>query len=613
MKQLSGLDNLFLALEHGNQHMHVAGLGIYDPSTAPGGKVRFKSVLNFFVNRLDAGKVFRRRLVTVPHDLDRPYWIEDAEIDVEYHVRHIALPQPGDWRQLMIQIARIHARPLDLAKPLWEAYIIEGLDNIPGIPHGSFGLYTKFHHAAVDGEAGAELIRALHTLVPGNEPEAAATPLSVVAEHDPTAVELYARTLSSKAQQALDASRLILMLGNRIASVGKEMIASGQAAELARELLSKFGDAAPEGEGAGKDSAGRKPVTRFDHPVSPHRVIDAVGFSLAECKTIRQHVPDVTINDIFMAACSGALRAYLEEKDELPDKSLNAMVPMTTRGDVKDANAGNQIGMSAMPLRTDVADPVERLLAVRRGTGKGKALTAALGKELPGQLIQVLPAVASKLLINKGLTSLANVTVSNVRGPTVPLYMANARLVLYLPISIAFNNLGLNITGFSYHGTLWVCFVCCRKMMPDPDVFAECLTKSFDELVQAAIAYRPAESKAAAASRRRAAKRSMRTKPAATPKAATPRTRGAKTPAKKATAKKATAKKVTAKKATTKKATAKKATAKKATAKKATAKKATAKKAMAKKAMAKKAMAKKAMAKNSARKRKPKAGKAKAN
>ena len=488
MKQLSGMDNLFLAMDQGHQHMHVAGLGIYDPSTAPGGKVRFKSILNFFVSRLHASKVFRRRLVCVPQDLDRPYWIEDGEIDVEYHVRHIALPQPGDWRQLMIQIARIHSRPLDMTKPLWEAYIIEGLDNIPGIPPGSFGVYIKFHHAAVDGEAGAVIIKALHALSPADGLEEAADTTVKIADRDPNPVELYARTIGSKARQAVDASRLVISLGNRIAGFSKDMITSGRAAELGRELLAKGGEAKPGGGAGGKDIAGRKPLTRFDHPVSAHRVVDAVGFSLADCKKIRQNVPEVTINDIFMAACGGALRAYLDAKGELPKKSLNAMVPMTTRGDVKDADAGNQVGMTAMPLRSDIADPIERLLAVRRGSGKSKALTAALGKELPGQLIQVLPAMASKLLIKKGLLALANVTVSNVRGPDIPLYMAGARLVLYLPISIAFDNLGLNITGFSYHGTLWVCFISCRKMMPDPGVLAECLTRSFDEMVQAAAA-----------------------------------------------------------------------------------------------------------------------------
>jgi diacylglycerol O-acyltransferase len=548
MKQLSGMDNLFLAMDQGHQHMHVAGLGIYDPSTAPGGKVRFKSILNFFVNRLHASKVFRRRLVLVPQDLDRPYWVEDGEIDIEYHVRHIALPQPGDWRQLMIQVARIHSRALDMTKPLWEAYIIEGLDNIPGIPHGSFGVYIKFHHAAVDGEAGAVIIQALHALSPEEGLEEAADTAVTIADRDPNAIELYTRTIGSRARQAVDASKLVLAVGTRIASFGREMIASGRAAELGMELLAKRGQGEPEAGARGRDMAGRKPHTRFDHPVSAHRVVDAVGFSLADCKTIRQHVPEVTINDIFMAACGGALRAYLDAKGELPKKTLNAMVPMTTRGDVKDADAGNQIGMTSMPLRTDVADPIERLLAVRRGSGKSKALTAALGKELPGRLIQVLPAMASKLLIRKGLLALANVTVSNVRGPNIPLYMAGARLVLYLPVSIAFDNLGLNITGFSYHGTLWVCFISCRKMMPDPGFFAQCLTRSFDETVQAATALgatKPARASAPvkpAAAPRKPAKAKAKAAPpmATTAKRATPKAAKGKKATPKATAKSAT-------------------------------------------------------------------------
>ena len=158
MKQLSGTDNLFLRMERGHQFMHVAGLGIYDPSTAPEGRVRFKDILRFFESRLDASPIFRRRLVNVPFDVDRPYWIEEADIDVEFHVRHVALPHPGDWRQLCIQVARIHSRPLDRSKPLWEAYVIEQLNNVPGIPPGSFALYIKFHHCAVDGEAGTEIL-----------------------------------------------------------------------------------------------------------------------------------------------------------------------------------------------------------------------------------------------------------------------------------------------------------------------------------------------------------------------------------------------------------------------------------------------------------------------
>ena len=141
MKQLSGADSMFLQFEHGNNFMHVASLAIYDPSTAPGGGVRFKDILRFFSARIEQFPQFRRRLVTVPLSLDRPYWIEDPTFDVEFHVRHIALPHPGDWRQLCIQVARLHSRPLDRSRPLWEAYVIEGLHNIPGVPKGSFALY----------------------------------------------------------------------------------------------------------------------------------------------------------------------------------------------------------------------------------------------------------------------------------------------------------------------------------------------------------------------------------------------------------------------------------------------------------------------------------------
>ena len=167
MEHLAGTDSYFLYTERGNVYNHVASLGIYDPSTAPGGKVRFKDILRYFSKRLDASPLFRRRLVTVPHGVDRPYWLDDPDLDLEFHVRHIALPEPGDWRQLMIQVARIHSRPLDRSRPLWEVYVIEGLDRIPGLPVGSFALFMKFHHASIDGQAGAQLLRAVHSLSAG--------------------------------------------------------------------------------------------------------------------------------------------------------------------------------------------------------------------------------------------------------------------------------------------------------------------------------------------------------------------------------------------------------------------------------------------------------------
>lgn len=477
MKHLSGMDNLFLAMDKGNQHLHVASLGVYDPSTAPAGKVRFKAILSHFSSRLNVSKVFRRRLVAARYGLDRPYWVDDAEIDIEYHVRHIALPHPGDWRQLMIQVARLHSRPLDMTKPLWEAYIIEGLDNIPGIPSGSFAMYMKMHHSAIDGEAGAAMLTAIHALTPEPDVESQDEARTMIADRDPTPVELYARALANRAQQVFDASKLVAKIGSRVADAGRQMIVSGRALELGKELVAHGGKLAPREPNP--DTPGRKPQTRFDAPISANRVVDAVGFSMTDCQKIRQHVEKTTINDIFMAATSGAVRKYLEAKGELPDKGLNAMVPMTIRGEHKGGDEGNQIGMTVMPLRSDIADPLERLNAVKRGSGKNKAMNAAIGKDLPAQLIQVLPAGITELLLTKGMMALANMTVSNVRGPDVPLYMAGAQLVLFLPVSAISNDMGLNVTAFSYNGTLWVCFISCRKMMPDPKLFCAVPQRKF--------------------------------------------------------------------------------------------------------------------------------------
>ncbi len=166
VQQLTGLDASFVYSESAHAPTHVTSIMIYDQSTAPKGEVTFKGILEYLQDRVHLAHAFRRKLVRVPLDLDHPYWIEDGEFDLEYHVRHIALPKPGDWRQFCIQAARLHARPLDLARPLWEMYIIEGLDGIEGFPKGCFGMVLKVHHAAIDGMAGVEMITAIHEQTP---------------------------------------------------------------------------------------------------------------------------------------------------------------------------------------------------------------------------------------------------------------------------------------------------------------------------------------------------------------------------------------------------------------------------------------------------------------
>ena len=476
MRQLSGTDSLFLRMERGHQYMHVAGLGIYDPSTAPDGKVRFKDVLRFFESRLDALPVFRRRLVSVPFDLDRPYWIEDEDIDVEFHVRHIALPAPGDWRQLCIQAARIHSRPLDRSKPLWEAYVIEGLDQIEGLPPGSFALYIKFHHCAVDGEAGTEILKAIHSMTAEDfsEPARSGTRYK---DRTPSVLELYTRAAAQNAKRVPQLARFSAQTIARLAALG-----AGSAGDLA-----KFLQAAEMPRAAQLAQALRKPpATRFAGKVSAHRVVEVVALPLSGFKQIRAHLPDATINDIFMTTVGGGLRQYLEAKRELPDRTLTCMLPMSFRGPDKAADVGNQIGMAVVPLHTEMRDPVERLHAIRRGAGKAKAMAGAMGRDLAARLFEVLPIAASELVTRRLVLPQMSIVVSNVRGPDAPMFMAGARLVNFAPVSIPFDGIGLNVTGFSYNGMLWICATACRDMMPDPGFFAECLRENFRELEAAA-------------------------------------------------------------------------------------------------------------------------------
>ena len=476
MMQLSGMDNLFLNLERGNQYMHVAGLGIYDPSTAPDGRVRFKDVLRFFEARLDLAPVFRRRLVVPPLGLDRPYWVEDAEVDVEFHVRHVALPQPGDWRQLCIQVARIHSRPLDRSKPLWEAYVIEGLDNIPGIPPGSFAFYIKFHHAAVDGEGGAVVLQAIHSFSP-DEPVDDDVRRTRVRDREPTAVELYARALVNTVRRVPRAASFGVQTATRLAGAGL-----GYMGQL-RGMLAEAGLPTIESVSS---ALRRPPQTRFSGKVSAHRVVELVGIPMDQIKQVRRAIEGATINDVFMATVGGALNRYLGAKGELPDRTMTAQVPMTLRGQEKGGEQGNRVGVAVMPVHSEIADPIERLRAIQKGATRAKALVAVVGKDLAANLYELLPAVASELFTTRVMLPTMNIVVSNVRGPDAPLYLAGAQMVAFAPVSIAMNGLGLNVTGFSYHGTLWLCAVSCRTMMPDPAFFAECLRSGFADLAAAA-------------------------------------------------------------------------------------------------------------------------------
>jgi len=469
MQQLSGLDSSFLYLETGSTPMHIGSLAIYDQSTAPGGHVTFKSILEFFDKRLHKARSFRQRLARVPFSLDHPYWIEDPDFDLEFHVRHIALPTPGDWRQLCIQTARLHARPLDLNKPLWEAYVIEGLDNVRGVPKGSFALMMKVHHAAIDGVSGAEMQGAIHDLSPNAEVEPPAD--EWLPDRLPTGIELLTRSLATNAVKPFKFGRLLYRSAPPLGRV---------VGGLATRKLTLPGNV---------------PRTRFNGHVTPHRVFSGRKFDLNEVKAIKNSEEGTTVNDVIVSVCGGALRKYLQAKGELPDTSLVAMAPMSVRSPEQRLVGGNLVTAMSLPIRTDIEDPLDRLLAVHGESDQAKRLTHTMGPDLAADAAEFLPTTISGLIArtygNSALVDrlppLYNTVITNVPGVNVPLYSMGSRMVSTYGLGPVYHGLGLFQPVVSYNNTITISAVADRTMMPDPRFYMECLEESYAELKAATI------------------------------------------------------------------------------------------------------------------------------
>ncbi len=507
MKQLQGMDASFVALETRNSPMHIGSLLIYNPATAPGGFVRYKDILRFFESRMQLSKTMRQRLVRVPFDLDYPYWVEDKDFDLEYHVRHVALPKPGDWRQLCIQAARIFARPLDLTRPPWEFTIVEGIDNVPGVAPGSYAMVTKVHHAAIDGMSGIDLMEALHTLDPNAPPPD--TPDTWQGEDLPNFAELLTKSW-------------INTIANPVRQLDVAAKAMPGVAKAIKGLVSK--DFRLHGEMIA-------PRTRFNAVISPGRVVEGRSVPLADIKLIREAVPGAKVNDAFLAIIGGAMRKYLAKHGDLPDKTLTAMAPISVRAKDEKGDMGNQVAALIAPLGTHLADPLERLAYVHSQTVNSKAMTDALGARNMTEMSKVSPALfmalGAQLYTRLGLADRVGppftTVVTNVPGPPVPIYSSGARLESMMGLLCLTDGLGLGHVVQSYCREATIAFTACRKLMPDPEFYAQCIEDSFTELRDAAkatLASAPADptSKGQAAPKARTSK----TKPAAKKGAAKP-------------------------------------------------------------------------------------------
>jgi WS/DGAT/MGAT family acyltransferase len=470
MRQLSAQDAAFLYLESRGAHLHLTSLNIYDQSTAPGGKVSHKDILRYVESRLHTSPIYRQKLVSLPFSVDYPYWVDDEQFDLEFHIRHIALPEPRDWRQLCILVARIHSRRLDLTRPPWEMYVVEGLDNIPGIPEGAFAIIAKYHHAAIDGVSGQEIMSGLHSTTPEFESEPEVDDWE--AQTEPSWLGLLTRAAVNNIRQPFQLAKAV----------------SATLPGISQALLrGELPEITPDND---------VPETRFNGEVSPHRVFEGQTFKLKELAAIRGAVPGATVNDVVLAICGGALRAYLLDKGELPEESLVAMAPINTRITAEEGTGGNKLAMMFVPIHTEVANPLARLRAVVEATRNAKETRNAIGARQMTDLTQHIPsatnALAGRLITGLGLghraIRICNCTITNVPGPQQPLYFNGAKLLKMTGSAPIIDGMGLIITAISYNGEIIFSFTACREMTPDPEKLATFALKSFKALRKAATA-----------------------------------------------------------------------------------------------------------------------------
>jgi diacylglycerol O-acyltransferase / wax synthase len=485
MRQLTGLDTQFLAIESDTTVGHVGGLAIFDPATAPGGTFGIAEVRAMLEERLHMLPPLRWTLVPVPMGLDRPYWKDDQAFDLDFHVRELALPAPGDDEQLSEQVARIASRRLDRARPLWELYVIHGLKG------GRVAIQTKMHHAMIDGMSGAEIMGIMFDIEPTGR-EIPPADANLPAEVAPGTLEMLGRGVASlplypvRALRALPNTLPYLDVAPSIFGVpGAEPI-SRTASRLRRRLL---GSDEQDGNVVERPKM-RAPRVPFSGKISPHRRFVFGSMPLADVKRVKNHF-GVTVNDVVVSLCSGAIRDWLIANDVLPDAPLLAQIPVSVRTTEQMGTYGNRISVMIVPIPTDVEAPEDRLAASHESMRAAKDRHRALPAEALQDVTNFIPPainaraarVALQLGANSALRPLFNVIISNVPGPPIPLYLAGAKLEANYPVSVITDGAGLNITVLSYLDHVDIGIICDREQMPDVQRVLDGMQSELDALL----------------------------------------------------------------------------------------------------------------------------------
>ncbi len=465
MRRLSGMDAAFLYLETPTTHMHVHAVMMLDPSTVPGG-YSFEKIKAHLASRLPDLLEFRRRLAYVPFGLHRPVWFDDPDFDFDYHVRRIAVPSPGSREQVAEIVGDIASRPLDHSRPLWEFYVIEGVEN------GAVAVVARMHHATIDGVSGSSLLTTILDLEP--EPvDAAPASDDWRPEHKPSELELVQHAIMSRLRRPLPLALALAMPNLLRAAVGVVRV---------RRDSSRPSGGTPF----------NTPRTPWNAPLTPHRRVAFASVPLDEVKSMKNAF-GCTVNDIVLATATRALRQYLLDVDALPDRPLLAACPVSVRNDqTADIDSANKVSAMFVSLPTHLDDIDEQIAHIRDATKGAKQEHHAIGARTLLDLGELAGprsfGLASRLL--GGLASRGpvpiNLVISNVPGPPFPLYLGGARLISLLPLGPPIEGAGLNLTVLSYLDRIDWGFIACRELVPGLQEMAHAVEDAHHELLKAA-------------------------------------------------------------------------------------------------------------------------------
>jgi diacylglycerol O-acyltransferase len=463
--RLSGLDASFLYFETSAHLMHVCGLLVLDPSTMPGG-YRFDKLRETLRVRLHGKPAFRRKLHSPLLNIDHPVWVDDDEFDIEHHVRRVAVRSPGGREELAELCGDVAGQPLDRSRPLWEFWVIEGLAD------GRIAVMTKMHHATVDGVSGASLVSELCSI-------------------EPDAPPLVQRGAAPPARRPSD--REIVLDG--LLGIAKRPVKLARVLPGTLRVLPSWVQRARRG--TAMPAPFTAPRTSFNGTVTGHRGVAFARLNLGEVKEVKNAF-GTTVNDVVLSICSGALRKYLADRDELPDSSLVAMVPVSVHGKATGGGTNKVSGMFA-GLSSDIADPADRLAAIAAQNRVAKEHHQTLSASLLQDWAQfaapntfgLAVRVYSRLRLAERHPVVHNLVISNVPGPPMPIYFLGARVVGFYPFGPVFHGAGLNITVLSNDGHLDVGLIACRELAPDLWALADDLPIALAELLTAALAQQP--------------------------------------------------------------------------------------------------------------------------